>query len=643
MESDKLTYDGYCVRGVPIAWDDGSGTGDWVVFMAARMGYSGIYIKPREANDNGLRTLVKGERSSRFESLHMLRSGIDATNSGLVAFSSKSKDKDVIYIYDLNEGKVVADYRMSDLVAVRSPRFSPDEARLVFTGFKSSGYSDLFLLDLETGESRAITSDIFDDFDPAFTSDGKRIIFASDRCAQGATGATCIFEIGLTGGDVTQLTCGDQRDQSPEPTEHGIYFSSDREGTFNLHLLDNYGNIVRKSDFVTGVLDPRLSPDGTRLLFSGYQGMRFQVYQVDVETTSEPVECFTSSDSVSWFPNKIETRYSETSIKYDTDYSLDIAQSMIGYDPIYGSVGGIQVSVSDVLGDHSFYFLLANTASNKEDFLSSFNAGVTYINREKRLNWGVGAFHLYNEYYNDHDQYYDHRQAGLLSLVSYPISKFNRFDLSCFARYSHKDLRYGFEDSEGFLVSNYVSWVFDNSIWDISGPIEGRRYNLSAGVTFSVNEGRNWNRVAFADIRHYFRLGRYSAIANRLFAYSSGGFDPQRMYLGGSWSLRGYDTRAFYNRNILFASNELRFPLIDALLIGFPIGGFGFQAIRGALFFDVGSAWDDDFDQFLGSFGGGFRVGLGYVMLLRFDFARTTDFRTISPSTDFDFFFGWNF
>ena len=146
-----------------------------------------------------------------------------------------------------------------------------------------------------------------------------------------------------------------------------------------------------------------------------------------------------------------------------------------------------------------------------------------------------------------------------------------------------------------------------------------------------------------ADVRHYLRLGRFSAFANRLFAYSSSGKEPQRIYFGGSWSFRGYGRRAFYNRNVLFASNELRFPLIDRLLIGFPFGSLGFTGIRGALFFDVGSAWDDDFDQFYGSFGAGFRVSLGYLVVLRFDFSRTTDFKTVSSKTDFDFFFGWNF
>ena len=134
------------------------------------------------------------------------------------------------------------------------------------------------------------------------------------------------------------------------------------------------------------------------------------------------------------------------------------------------------------------------------------------------------------------------------------------------------------------LASTFLSWVYDNSIWDISGPIEGRRYNLSAGISQSITHGRAWNRIAMADIRHYFRLGTYSAFANRLFAFTSGGLEPQRIYFGGSWTFRGFDRRHFYTRKVLFASNELRFPLIDDLLIGLPFGDIGFRGItRGAV------------------------------------------------------------
>ncbi len=644
MESDQLSHDGYCVKGVPINWDDGEGTDEWVVYMAHRMGYSGIYLKPRRSDGDGVKTLVKGERSIKFESLYLLRSGIDATNSGLVVFSSKSKEKDILYIYDLNEMKITREHRIENLVAARSPRFSPDERKVVFTGIRRGGHSDIFVLHLESGAYEAVTDDVYDDTDPTFSLDGDRIVFASDRGHGGDDGATNLYELDLRRpGNLRQLTWGDFKDQTPDVSTEGVYFSSDREGSYNLFLLDNDGGLTRQSAYVTGAFDPRLTPDGSQLVYSGYQGMQFNIYQMDLVEKPTPVAAVAGVESVGWRPAFIDTAFANASVKYDADYSFDIAQSTISYDPVYGSAGGIQAAVSDILGDHAFYFLLTNTAETKDDVLESFNFGVTYINKEKRVNWGLGAFHLYDEYYNDVDQYYFERQVGVIGLVSYPVSRFSRFDFSNYARYDKKDRRFGLDTREAFLLTNYFSWVYDNSIWDVSGPIEGRRYNLTVGITHSLSDMANWNRVAFADIRHYIRLGRYSALANRLFGYSSTGLEPQRIYFGGSWSFRGYDRRAFYNRNVIFASNEIRFPLIDALLIGLPIGGMDFRGIRGALFFDVGSAWEDEFDQLIGSFGCGFRVSLGYVVLLRFDFARTTDFHTVSPRFDFDFFFGWNF
>jgi hypothetical protein len=643
MESRQITHEGYSETGVPIRWDDGRGERDWVVFKANRMGYSGLYMKPADGSGNELKTLLKGERSGKFESLYLLRSSIDANDSGLVVFSAKSNESDVINLYDLNEGRVVRRYALEDLIAARSPRFSRDGKKVVFTGIKKSGFADLYILNLADGEYESITDDVFYDADPAFSTDGSEIVFASDRGSSGPQGALNLHRINIATREVAQLTYGDFKDESPDVTADGLFFSSNREGSYNLYKLDDSGRLVRQSTYLTGVFAPRLSADGKRLIFTGYQDQSYQIYEMDVLATPEVVEQPSAGNTLGWRPPMIDGKISSASIKYDTDYSFDIAQSSVAYDPVYGSIGGLQAAVSDILGNRAFYFLLTNTAETNDNFMSSFNVGVTYINKEKRLNWGLGVFHLYDEYYNDYDLYYDERQAGAVSLFSYPLSKFHRFEFSTFARYSKRERRYGLPVREAFLTTNYLRWVYDNSLWDMSGPIEGRRYNVSVGLTMSVSDARVFNRLAQADIRHYLRLGRYSAFANRLFAYTSVGVEPQRIYFGGTWSFRGFDRRQWYSRNILFASNELRFPLIDDLLIGFPFGGLGFRGIRGALFFDVGSAWNDDFDQFYGSFGTGFRVALGYVVVLRFDFTRTTDFKTISPRTDFDFFFGWNF
>ncbi len=646
MESEKLTNDGYSINAVPIRWDDGHGEKDWIIFKANRMGYSGIYMKPAVKSKRGIKTLLKGERSSDFESLHLTRSDIDASSDGLIVFASKSKEKDVVYLYDLNKRSVTRRVEFENLIMISSPRLSPSGDRVVFSGVGKDGYKDIYVLNFETGDYRSITDDHYYDAAPDFSCDGRSIVFVSDRCEFGPQGATNLYRIDLATGALTQLTFGLFNDRSPDCTPAGVFFSSDRAGFYNLFLLDHDDNLKQYSNLVAGAINPRLSPDGTKLVYAGYQNLQFQIYQMDLADDAQTVNQPKPTAPAVWVPEKIEREYSSSSIKYDSDYSFDIAQSAVGYDPVYGSIGGIQAAISDILGNRAVHFLLTNTAETKDELLESFNFGLTYINREKRLNWGVGAFHLYDEYFNDYDQYYTERQAGAMLLISYPISKFHRVALTTVSRYSDKRRNYGFTRREAFLTTHYLSLVFDNSLWDFTGPLEGRRYNFTVGVTTSIDNDldvRNFNRLAIADIRHYFRIAKYSAFANRMFAYTSAGLEPQRIYFGGSWSFRGFDRRHFFNRNVLFASNELRFPLIDNLVIGFPIGPLGFRGIRGALFYDTGSAWDDDFDQFYGSFGAGIRLALGGVVVLRFDFSRTTDYVKISDNTDFDFFFGWNF
>lgn len=646
MESRKVTAEGFSVKGVPIMWDDGSGEKEWIVFKANRRGYSGIYMTSADGSDKSVKTLLKGERSSNFEQLYLLRSGIDANDSGQIVFSSKSKERDVIYLYDLGSRGVVERFEFDNLIAARSPRLSPDGKRIVFTGMKTNGFADIYLLDIEDGSIKALTDDIYYDTGPTFTVDGSAVVFASDRNPDGRAGGTNLYQLDVTGGTPTRLTSGNYNDQSPECSQDGIYFSSDRQSGYNLFKLDKSGLLTRQSALATGAFNPRLSPDGERLIYTGYQNMQFQVYEMELEENPPTLAQPEITQTDPWLPRELDRRFEKTSIKYDTDYSFDIAQSAIGYDPVYGSLGGVQVSVSDILGNKAFYFLLTNTAQTNDDLLDSFNFGVTYVNRENRLNWGLGAFHLVDEFFNDFDLFFTERQAGGILLFSYPISKFHRIDFTTVARYSKRERLLQRSTREAFLVTNYLSWVFDNSLWDYTGPIEGRRYNFSIGYTSSVSDRhslRNFNRTVLADVRHYFRLGMKSAFASRLLGYTSTGIEPQRIYFGGSWSFRGFSRRAFYNRNIIFASHELRFPFVDNLLIGFPIGGLGFQGIRGALFFDAGSAWDDEYDELLGSFGAGFRVALARFILLRFDFSRTTDFEKISPNTDFDFFFGWNF
>ena len=146
-----------------------------------------------------------------------------------------------------------------------------------------------------------------------------------------------------------------------------------------------------------------------------------------------------------------------------------------------------------------------------------------------RTNYGWGLFHLYNENFNFVDGLYQERQVGGLLYVSYALSKFRRIELSGFVRYSKREWLTPPDTREGILATPTLSLVYDNSLWEVTGPIEGIRANISAGITYLATDGRVLSRTAWADLRHYFRLGRQGAFATRLYAYMSGGEEPALM------------------------------------------------------------------------------------------------------------------
>jgi len=113
--------------------------------------------------------------------------------------------------------------------------------------------------------------------------------------------------------------------------------------------------------------------------------------------------------------------------------------------------------------------------------------------------------------------------------------------------------------------------------------------------------------------------------------------------LGGSWTLRGYPWRSIWGRNLVLANHELRFPLVDRMVLAFPFGNIDFSAFRGAAFVDAGNAWTDDFGSWRGSLGAGVRLALGGIFVLRLDGARRTDFTSIGNDTHWEFFFGWDY
>lgn len=644
---DAITQRGYSVKPVPVRTIDGADTTDHIVFKANRLGYAGIYMTEsgKGPEDRHVDVLLKGERSPRFESLHLLGSSLDV-HGDKVIFSSQRHERDVLYELDINTKQIVGEHRWDTIYNISSPHYSTDGLRIVFSGSMKDGLFNLYHLDLASKQLDKLTDDWYLDTDPIFTHDGDAIIFASDRGEHGGKGWMNLFRYDLKTNRISPLLTGAHNIRGPSfsPDGNWMAYTSDEGGILDIYRRHTDGRRQKLTNIATGAFDPRFMPDGKSIVFTAYQNSGFQIFQTEIPDSlpSELLIAETGTWAPAWVPEMASGDLMKGAVKYERDFSFDIAQSAVSYDAFYGTVGGFQTALTDVLGDHQYFFLLANNADTKDEFLTSFNVAVSYFNREKRFNYGYGAYHLFDDYNDPVEGPREERQIGVAGYVGYPLSKFRRIEGSMFLRHSDRQSVL-YDDRKAVLATQFVSLIHDNSLWDISGPIDGWRMMLSLGYTGDLSNFRSFNRIAIADARKYFRLGRFSAFAMRVMGHVSAGNEPQRRYLGGSWDLRGYPRRDVYARNVILSSNELRFPFIDALFVGSPVASLGFQAIRGAVFFDVGNAWEDDFGRMEGSMGVGARVSLGYLVVLRFDWARRTDFRKIDNKTRFEFFFGWNF
>ncbi|MGQ9561773.1 MAG: peptidase MA family metallohydrolase [Candidatus Oleimicrobiaceae bacterium] len=685
MASRVVTREGIDSKPVFYRRKDGA----YVVFVSNRMGYSNIYLQKLTSGKEPAKAevLIKGERTSEFESFHVLQSKIDVTPSGMLAFVSRSGASDVLNIFDIEHRAMVKQVRFDSLVSLYSPSWSPDGRRLVLTGLNFGGQSDLYVVDPEREIAEQLTDDLFDDRDAAWSPDGTVIAFSSDRTPYGAEGYYNLYMVDPQTGVVEPATCSPHNDLSPAWSSDGRYlaFTSDRDGAYNIWMVrntaqgplaagsgaadaagskrypaatDEMDELRQLTFFTTGAFDPTWT-DTDQLLFSAFENFSFRLRLLEAVVKTFAGSTIASADTLpcrqqSWMSREVQGDVFSKAVKYRPKFDLDVAQSAVTQDPIYGTSGGAQLAITDMLGNAQYYFLIYNNARTRDEFLESFNFAVTRLDLSHRTNFAVGLYHFAGRYYSLYDFFFWERRAGGFAAVSYPFSLFKRFEASLNVRYSDKDWYVFNRRRQAVLVSNIVSFVKDNSLWGPSGPVDGERYNITLGNTLDVHHAHVNFVTLILDYRHYFRLSRSVTHALRLMTMVNEGKEATPFFMGGSWDLRGYPLWRIWGTKLALVSNELRFPFIDRFFVKFPIGGLALNAIRGAIFVDLGNGWDEQFGELLGSCGFGVRWRIGGVLVLRLDGGRK--FTVPKPSRfhhlkDIDvdkhwftqFFFGWDF
>jgi hypothetical protein len=396
-----------------------------------------------------IRRLVRGANfDPHFGSLRFIASaGTWSPDSRQFAFSALRAGTDVMVIVDAQSARIQREIRIPNVGELATPTWSPDGRTLVFSGL-SGGYSNLYAADLETGETRQLTTGRPGDLHPSFSPDGSTIAFITER-GPGGDEANLHFEgyrialLDLASSEISFVpaTADGSTNINPEWARdgQGLYFISDRTGIANIFRVDLASNeLFQVTDLFTGVsgftsLSPAFSVarDADRLIFTAYERTGFNIYgMTDVQAlagvpvaerevaSTEPVapaaERVPAAGLLPPSPRPQEAAFNRVAILLaEPTFGLPSEQAAVafgevGYRPRLsldylgqpqvgvsvgggpfgrtGLYGGIAGIFSDMLGRHTVF-----GAVQAQGQLDEIGFASVYLYRRTRWNFGAGG------------------------------------------------------------------------------------------------------------------------------------------------------------------------------------------------------------------------------------------------------------
>ena len=481
-------------------------------------------------------------------------------------------------------------------------------------------------------------------------------------------------------------------------TDNVLFYTSDENGISNLyrHRIEN-GNIESLTNLLTGLFQISISKDDEVMVFAGYSDNGWDIFRLSnplqMKKKAAPPTQFSENkvmdddvlvdfrqnksrgininrtsgndysnfifapeyrnynrDNESSKPDSTQFQVSDSLITADGDYipqpyktrlTMDIVSGYASYNTFFGAQGMTQFAFSDVLGDHQISLGTELVISlDKSDYY------FTYGYLKNRADYYLSIFHQADGTSDYYGNLYRLRFYGFQGIMSYPINRFNRFDTGI--SYNKIDYRLFQQDYYSSYGSYYesardaadvmmytASYIFDNTVYGYTGPIDGFRQNTTISISPGAGQSKLKYQTLKLDFRKYFMFSRYTSLASRLTYGKSFGPNPQKFILGGlqNWiagngetlgveddsrfrsqpidtsntsmlidvylsdfifPMRGYRFWERTGSNTLLMNFEFRFPFLFAF--GIP-NKFVFSNFGTYLFLDVGAAWDD-IDEF---------------------------------------------
>lgn len=586
------------------------------------------------------------------------------------------------------------------------PRASPDGKKFAFVSNRN-GVDNLYVAYLDTTRFFALTDILTGIQSISWSPDGERIAFSAF-----SKGVFDIFILNdlVPAGDMGLLTLTDfmlgkydllkksQAQTVVSAHKDGIrtmakdsssgdladdYLSYRTEPEDYLAVLDSTAVDSSQSDSVsteetdslvtvTGIYDDEyvfVGPEKPNLLDSLMTDL-----SDDTSAFFTVLEEPASFDSIPPLQSDGEFRIKKYKVKFTPDY----VGGGFSYDTFFGLRGQSYFVFSDYLGNHQIYL-----ATDLVNTIDQSNLQIYYFYNRMRTRVGVGLFHTKNFYIDNNNFLFSDRFYGFQALASRPFSIFSRIELFLshfFIERQYYDFADTRPDRSSKVATANLSYVSDNIIWGITGPVNGRRAKimLTKGINLFDPDDISFSSVEL-DYRKYWHFKKTFSMAFRLSGGASFGATPKLYFLGGTTNWIGnrtLDAKVYEVENLYFSDVvtplrgiqyygingnrfglvnwEFRFPMIEYFAMRYPLP-LVISRVVGAVFIDMGAAWTGS--NFKGGrtdgginrlqdvktgFGFGMRANFGFLVL-RYDLAWSTNFYTVSDKPSHYFSLGADF
>ena len=380
-----------------------------------------------------LQKLTSKVNSNHVDEFNFIESaGAWSPDSKEFAFSVFNKGRNRMLVVEIPSGRVVQDISMEKAEQFSNLSWSPDGKSMVFQGL-SEGQGDLYLYHFDTKKITQLTNDKYSDYQPSFSRDGKKIVFASDRTTYDKSlGQDITFnlaELDLASGKISNIMVfNGANNLNPQYSSDGtqIYFLSNQDGFRNMYRYTiSTGQVEKMTNLFTGIsgiteYSPALSiSNNNDIVYSYYRAQKYSLYNAKAsDFTAQQVDTTAISSAAGLLPParsvgvdlinsnlnnflvypRIPTD-SVKSVPYKPMFKLDyLASSGVGVGVSSFGTGlatGIQGVFSDILGRNEIY---AGAAVNGQIY--DFGAQVIYIKQTGRWNFGFGLSHIPYQFAN---------------------------------------------------------------------------------------------------------------------------------------------------------------------------------------------------------------------------------------------------